>query len=125
MIVDTTGFVALCADDIQPTRSDNLFIALLQLRAVADKCSFVAFLVLRRFGHEALALHLSLGQLVGVTAEPDVDASPGHVGGHGHRAQATRLGDDVSFTRMVLGVQNFVFDAALAKHRRETLALLD
>src|SRR5690554_7311990 len=52
---------------------------------------------------------LQAGNLgVPAAAEDDVGTTPGHVGGDGHGAGATGLGDDLRFFLMVLGVQYLV-----------------
>ena len=65
------------------------------------------------------------GQALGVAAEQDVDAATGHVGGHGDRAEAAGLGDDLGLTGVLLGVQHLVGDAALVQQPRQVLGLLD
>ena len=76
-------------------------------------------------GIEAATDGLLAGQALGVTTEEDVDASAGHVGGHRHRVEATRLGDDVGFSGVVLGVQDLVGDAPLLEQPGQHLGLFD
>src|SRR3546814_20077876 len=53
--------------------------------------------------------------LLGVAAEHDVGTAPRHVRGDGHRAQASRPGDDLGLTRVVLGVEDLVLDTLLGQ----------
>ena len=62
---------------------------------------------------------------LGVAAEHDVDAPPGHVGRHGDRAHASGLRDDVGLAEVVLRVQHFVGDARAAQVPGQHLGLLD
>ena len=48
------------------------------------------------------------GHLLGISAEQDVRATAGHVGGYRYRAFASGLGHDARFTLVLLGVQNLV-----------------
>ncbi len=66
-----------------------------------------------------------LGKEFWVSAEHDVGASTGHVGGHGDGALATGLGDDRRFFLVVLGVQHFVRNSTAQQHARQQLGLLD
>ena len=66
-----------------------------------------------------------VGQVLDVAAEHDVDAAAGHVGGHGDRAQAAGLGDDVGLTLVVLGVEDLGLDPALLQQPVDPLGLLD
>ena len=56
--------------------------------------------------------HLELGEVLGVAAQLDVDASAGHVGGDRDRARRAGLGDDLALSlgMLRLGVQNRVRD---------------
>ncbi len=51
---------------------------------------------------------LLLGRVVGGlrTAEPDVGAAAGHLGGHRHRAELAGFGDDAGLLLVVLGVEH-------------------
>ena len=60
-----------------------------------------------------------------VTTENDVDASTGHVRGHGDGALSTGLGDDLRFTEVLLRVQDLVVDAGLREFAAEQFRLLD
>ena len=61
----------------------------------------------------------------GIAAQHDVGAAAGHVGGHGDRALAPRLGHDRGLTLVVLGVQDLVRDALPLEHPGHQLGLLD
>ena len=66
-----------------------------------------------------------LGQVLGVAAEHDVRAAAGHVGGDGDGPQLARLGHDLRFALVLLGVEDVVRYAALFQQGGERLALLD
>ncbi len=63
------------------------------------------------------------GEALGVAAEQDVDATTGHVGGHGDGAEATGLGDDLGLTSVLLGVEHLVGDAALRRAAAPRISL--
>jgi hypothetical protein len=66
-------------------------------------------------------LAVILGPAVG-SAEEDVDATSGHLGGDGDRAHSAGLGDDGRFGGIVLGAQGAVKYAAFAQDRAEPVA---
>ena len=76
-------------------------------------------LVDEQVGGVALLEHVVVGQPLGVAAEQDVDAAAGHVGGHGDRAEAAGLSDDLGLTGVLLGVEHLVGDAPLAEQTPE------
>ncbi len=105
-------------------------------RATTASCSFCVtcgdvpeglFVLLGRdLGQVGAALlELLPGQVLGVAAEKDVDAAAGHVRGDGHGADAARLGDDLGFLLVVLGVEDDVPDVLAAEERAQVLGLLD
>ena len=49
----------------------------------------------------------AFGQL---TAQLDIDTTPGHVGGDGNGAKGTCLGDDLGFFGVLAGIQHLVGD---------------
>ncbi|CAN4048641.1 hypothetical protein EJMLMN_EJMLMN_09525, partial [Dysosmobacter welbionis] len=65
------------------------------------------------------------GQVLGVAAQHDIGAAAGHVGGHGDGAELARLGHDLRFLLMVLGVQQVVLDALPGQQAAEQLVLLN
>ena len=62
---------------------------------------------------------------VGIAAELDVGAPPGHVGGDGDRARLARLGDDIGLLLVIAGVEHAVLDLAFLEQSGEVLGLLD
>ena len=62
-------------------------------------------------------------QPLGIAPEDDVDASPGHVGGHGHPTDPAGLGDDLRLTEVLLGVEDLVGYALLLEEPGEVLGL--
>ena len=72
----------------------------------------------------------TLGQLLqlahlGVAAELDVGAAPGHVGGDRDAAEPAGLGDDERLLLVIARVQHLVRDLLLLEQRRQLLRLLD
>jgi hypothetical protein len=65
------------------------------------------------------------GHCLRVAAEDDVRTAAGHVRGDRDCALAARLGHDLGFALVMLGVEHFVLDAALLQEPRQPLALLD
>ena len=135
LVVDPAALVALGPDDVQPAQLADL-VALLETRllqlgqqlVVAGERLGAGLLELlghlgqrarqrevvdHHLGREALLQHLLASQPLGVAAEQDVDAATGHVGGDRDRAEPTGLGDDLGLTRVLLGVEHLVLDAAL------------
>ena len=148
LVVDAARLVALGADDVQAAeRYDVLVLVSAQLPEVAvDAVPVRRLQAVEAVDHEEvdellvvdvllLALHDSLGDafgnglltrhVLGVAAEQDVGAAAGHVGGDRDPGPAARLGDDLGFLRVILGVEHDVLDAALLEHPRQALRLLD
>ncbi|RIH77558.1 hypothetical protein Mterra_03757 [Calidithermus terrae] len=72
---------------------------------------------------EALLLQQGRRQVLGVAAELDVGAAPGHVGRDGHGLAAPGLGHDLRLALVVLGVQDLVRDALADELERVHRAL--
>ena len=124
LVVDTTGLVALGADDGQAAGGKHaLALGLAGLLGLGVK------LLELLGGHvlhgQALVLQALTHQLVGVAAQQDVGTTTGHVGSDGHGAVASGLRDDMSLALVVLGVEDLVRDAALGKGGRKLLGALD
>ena len=104
----------LRADDLQAAHLANLLTLGLHLLTGGDLGDERVPLLL---GHvepgRILVLKQGPGQRLGVTAEDDVGAAAGHVGGDRHSARPARLGDDLGFPLVMLGVQHGVIDAPL------------
>jgi len=62
---------------------------------------------------------------IGVAAEHDVRAAPGHVGRDRDLRDAPGLHDDLGFARVLLRVQHVVLHLFLLQHRGEQLRVLD
>jgi hypothetical protein len=58
-------------------------------------------------------------------AQDDVGTAARHVGGDGDGAEAARLGHDLGFPLVVLGVQHHVPDVFALQQAREVLGFLD
>ena len=124
LVVDTTGLVALGADNGQAAGGKHaLALGLAGLLGLGVK---LLELLGRHVLHgQALVLQTLAHQLVGVAAQQDVGTTTGHVGGDGHGAVASGLGNDVGLAFMVLGVEDLVCDAALGKGGGQLLGALD
>ena len=70
---------------------------------------FVAFAL-------ALVLHQCVDGFFHVTAQHNVGAATGHVGGNGDGLGRTGLRDDVSFAGVLLGVEHLVLQTRLVQH---------
>ena len=75
-------------------------------------------------GCETLADGVAHGEALEVPAEDHVDATPGHVGRHGHGVLASGLGHDVGLAEVLLGVQDLVHDAGLGERTAQQFGLL-
>ena len=124
LVVDTAGLMALGADDGQAAGGKHaLALGLASLLGLGVK---LLELLGRHVLHgQALVLQALAHQLVGVAAQQDVGTTTGHVGGDGHGAVASGLGNDVGLAFMVLGVEDLVCDAALGKGGGQLLGTLD
>ena len=111
LVVDAARLVALGAEHVQPARGDHLLLLGGHLLVDPGRA------------RRPLGLVLDLGQLlelahVGIAAELDVGAAPGHVGGDGDAAEAPGLGDDVRLLLVIAGVQHVVRDLRLLEQAR-------
>ena len=65
------------------------------------------------------------GAMVRDASQDDVGPAAGHVGGDGHGAEATRLGDDLGLPLVVFRVEDHVLDAGLLQERGQVFRFLD
>src|SRR5690606_20207137 len=70
-------------------------------------------------------LELGPRRRFGIATKNNVGTTTGHVGGDGDGPFATRLGYDLGFALVLLGVENFVANAASFEQRRKALAPFD
>ena len=124
LVVDTTGLMALGADDGQATGGKHaLALGLAGLLGLGVK---LLELLGRHVLHgQALVLKALAHQLVGVAAQQDVGTTTGHVSSDGHGAVASGLGNDMSLALVMLSVEDLVRDAALGKGGRQLLGAFD
>ena len=124
LIVDTTGLMALGADDGQAAGGKHaLALGLAGLLGLGVK---LLELLGRHVLHgQALVLKALAHQLVGVAAQQDVGTTTGHVSSDGHGAVASGLGNDMSLALVMLSVEDLVRDAALGKGGRQLLGAFD
>ena len=123
LVVDAPALVALAAQHVETAECTDL-VAL----GRADLLELGPDLVeLRRplLGGEVdpPAGRLPGGQPLGIAAQDDVDASAGHVGGHGHATHPAGLGHDLRLPEVLLGVEHLVGDALLLQQPRQVLGL--
>ncbi len=123
LVVDPAALVAFGAEDVEAAELSDLV-------AVGGASGLVTGDALGQpvralVGVRSLREEVAAGETLGVATEEDVDAAPGHVGGHGHRSRLPGLGDDVGFHLVLLGVQDGVGDAASLEDAGQELGLLD
>ena len=125
LVVDATRLVALGAEHVQAAQVHHLVVLAvgrpLELRQRLPPGLRVVGVV----GVDALPPQRLAGQELGVAAEQDVGAAAGHVGRDRDRPLAPRLGDDVRFALVVLGVQHLVRNAQPPQPPGQELGLLD
>ena len=125
LVVDAAALVALGAEHVQPAQRPHLVALGRALVLVLLVELLVPGLALGGVEQVALGQGVEAGQAVGVAAEDDVDAPPGHVGGDGDGVQPPGLGDDHRLPLVLLGVQDRVGDAPLVEQAGQPLGLLD
>src|SRR5664280_1809033 len=128
LVVDTTRLMALSPEDEETPQADDLVMFLRPRLIVLCKELGVLFCVLFRilfwlFPGVGLGLSNSSGLSKSrrVAAKDNVDASARHVGGNSDRAPATRLGDDLRFFLMILGIENLMLNAKLLQLMAQNL----
>ena len=140
LVINPAGLVALGAQDEQAAHFTYLLRLFLNLAfilglGVGEHLAGVQDLLVvglgvagglgdQLIGHASLT-QVSLGQILGVTAQHDIGTTAGHVGGHGDRAQLTGLSHDLSFLLVVLCVQDVMLDALALEHVGQLLRLLN
>ena len=120
LIVDAPALVPLGAEDMETSGRDHGLLVLL-----AIGFDFVENFLLSRVCQRVVLIENALEEEVSITAEENVRSAAGHIGGDGHGAFATGLGDDFRFFLVKLGVQHVVLDAIAAQVARQTLRFLD
>ena len=117
LVVDPPALMALGSEDVQTPR--------LQDRGAFLFAKLHHFLmdlpVLLGIG----VLDLVPGEKDRVSPQDDIGPSSRHVGRHGHSAGPPRLGHNISFTFVVLGVENVVADALPLHHPRQEFRTFD
>ena len=140
LVVDAPGLVPLRAEDVEPAGGAHaLGLGVrhgpVRGQALGEEGAGSEDLLIVRVGVAgglvdglvAVAgfFEVVFGQELGVAAEHDVRAAAGHVGGDGDGPQLARLGHDLRFALVLLGVEDVVRYAALFQQGGERLALLD
>ena len=138
LVVDTSGFVALRADDVQTAQLfDPLLFGLPLFRELFQQLAVFrprldeggigqrheAAGVGDRLFLVALFLHLFLRFEVRVAAQDDVGTAARHVRRDGDGAFAAGLRDDLSFAHVLLRVQHVMGNAAALQHGGQDLRL--
>ena len=123
LVVDPAALVAFGAEHVEAAELADVvaLFGALGLELGDERVELLGVLL----GRGAAGEDLLGGEALGVAAEQDVDATTGHVRGHGDRVQATGLGDDHRLLIVLLRVEHRVRDAALVEQVGEQLALLD
>src|SRR5664280_2859229 len=132
LVVDAARLMTLGAKDKQASDADDIVMFLRPRLTVLCKELGVLFCVLfcvlfRLF----LGVSLDTSNSSGVSkshriaAEQNIDTSARHVGGNSDRAFATRLGDDLSFLFVILGIENLMLDAELLQLMAQCFRFLD
>ena len=116
----------LGADDLQATHVANFFTFRLHLLAFRDLINEgVPFLWRYIETSGVRVLEFGPGHRFWVAAEDDVGAASGHVCGNRHRPEPTGLGDNVSLTLVLFGVEHLVLHASLLKQGGKPFTLFD
>ena len=116
LVVYAAAFVAFRAEHIQTACLSHFFALGFAHRGEFFQKVGVAGVAVFGFRFQAFGYHFSACHDLGVAAEDDVYPSAGHVGGYCDRAELAGLGDDLGFSEVLLGVQNFVLDALTGEH---------
>ena len=127
LIVDTAGLMALRTQHIQAAQLTNFFTLGLNcglgLGEGFRPRATVFFCVSLRV--QPTSGKVCLSKELGVSTEHDVGTTTSHVRRNGHCALTTSHCNDLSFTRVLLGIQNLVRDLAFFEHPRQKLRLLN
>src|SRR5664280_629253 len=118
LVVDAARLMTLGAKDKQASNADDI-VMFLRAR-VAVVCEQLCILF-RLF----LRVDLGVCKSHRVSTQQNVDTSARHVGGNSDRAFATRLGDDLSFLFVILGIENLMLDAELLQLMAQCFRCLD
>ena len=127
LVVDTARLVPLGAQHVQPARGGHLLRLRRDLGLDLRQLLMPGGLVLLRGVDrvETAIAQSPVEQEVDVAAQHDVGTAAGHIGGHRHRGEPTRLGDDVGLLLVLLGVEHVVRHTALLQLPRQVLGTLD
>ena len=125
LVVDSTGLVTFCADDVQTASFPDLlgfvshfgFVFGHQLGILLPNCQNFRVIRLRigvSLGNELLGIALFSqfvqGHKFRVAAQHNICTTACHIGGDGHSAELTGLGNDLGFLLVELGVQHIMLD---------------
>ena len=127
LIVDTAGLVALRTQHIQTAQLANFFALGLDCGLGLGKGfrprATVFFCVSLRVQPTSSKVRLS--KELRVSTEHDVGTTTGHVCRNCHCALTASHCNNLSFTRMLLSVQNLVWNLTFFEHPRQKLGLLN
>ena len=125
LVVDAAALVALGAEHVQPAEVEHRLALGVGGGPVLGGELGQPLGALGGGVVEALGPQVAAGQALGISAQQDVDAPASHVGGHRHRGEPARLGDDLGLAVVLLGVEHLVGYALLVEQARQLLGLLD
>ena len=94
--------MALCGNDAQTAQRLDLFVVFLPLGPYDINLRFL-LVDAQRF----VALH-RLKRLGDIATQHNIGSPARHIGGDGDHLGPARLGNNVRFTRMLLGIQNLM-----------------
>ena len=118
LIVNTARFMAFRPENIQTACGHHFFFF--------GRALFAIFLQKLRIARIVfITADFQAGHKLGIAAQENVRASPGHVGRDGHRPLTARLRNDLRLTAVVLGIENIVRNAKFCNRPAEDFALFD
>ena len=124
LIVNAARIVPLSPNDMQSANSDYFLVFLFDFVLNNGELA-LQFLLRNGLGSFALLLQAFPHEEIGISAEQNIGTSTGHIGRYRYCALTPRLGDDGSFTFVILRVQDLVPDAHLLQKRRQSLGFFD
>ena len=117
--------MSLGTEHVEPPERAHLIALFFTDWLVLRERDLIGGVVLFGSRFESASQCFAVREALGVATENDVDTTTGHVRRDGHRVKCTRLGDDLRFTEVLLGVQHFVRNAGFGEFARQQFGLLN